>query len=43
MNALAVEEALAVEAESGTAPKPKVSALAESGKRVDYFEVKRGL
>ncbi|MGW3626365.1 hypothetical protein [Streptomyces sp. NPDC000880] len=32
---------LAVEAESGTAPKLKVSALAESGKRIDYFEVKR--
>ena len=32
---------LAVEAESGTAPVLKVSALAESGKRIDYFEVKR--
>ncbi|MER5180021.1 metallophosphoesterase family protein [Streptomyces sp. NPDC002896] len=32
---------LAVEAEAGTAPKLKVSALAESGRRVDYFEVVR--
>ncbi|AVH56314.1 MULTISPECIES: purple acid phosphatase family protein [Streptomyces] len=33
---------LSVEAEAGTAPRLKVSALAESGKRIDYFEVRRG-
>ncbi|MHC0434077.1 purple acid phosphatase family protein [Streptomyces sp. O3] len=33
---------LAVEAETGAAPVLKVSALAESGERVDYFEIKRG-
>ncbi|WP_455356728.1 purple acid phosphatase family protein [Streptomyces sp. SYSU K217416] len=33
---------LAVEAEAGAAPKLKVSALAESGERIDYFEVERG-
>ncbi|MDG4861301.1 metallophosphoesterase family protein [Streptomyces sp. T-3] len=32
---------LAVEAETGTKPRLKVSALAESGKRVDYFEIVR--
>ncbi|MFF1705181.1 purple acid phosphatase family protein [Streptomyces sp. NPDC058252] len=33
---------LSVEAETGTAPKLKVSALAQSGERIDYFEVRRG-
>ncbi|MER5464311.1 hypothetical protein ABT010_27205 [Streptomyces sp. NPDC002668] len=33
---------LTVEAESGTTPKLKVSALAGSGRRVDRFEVGRG-
>ncbi|GAA4076428.1 metallophosphoesterase family protein [Streptomyces shaanxiensis] len=33
---------LKVEAESGTAPKLKVSALAQSGDRIDHFEVRRG-
>ncbi|MEU9957442.1 metallophosphoesterase family protein [Streptomyces sp. NPDC050982] len=33
---------LSVEAEAGAAPKLKVSALAQSGKRIDYFEVRRG-
>ncbi|MFD7713779.1 purple acid phosphatase family protein [Streptomyces sp. NPDC059786] len=33
---------LSVEAESGTAPRLKVSALAQSGRRIDYFEVRRG-
>ncbi|MFJ2827202.1 purple acid phosphatase family protein [Streptomyces sp. NPDC087263] len=33
---------LSVEAESGAAPRLKVSALAQSGRRVDYFEVRRG-
>ncbi|WP_206281712.1 purple acid phosphatase family protein [Streptomyces agglomeratus] len=32
---------LAVEAEAGTSPRLKVSALAESGERVDYFEIRR--
>ncbi|MFE6286783.1 purple acid phosphatase family protein [Streptomyces sp. NPDC057877] len=31
---------LAVEAEAGTSPRLKVSALAQSGERVDYFEVR---
>ncbi|MGW0560797.1 hypothetical protein ACWDZ4_09180 [Streptomyces sp. NPDC003016] len=29
-------------AEAGTSPKPKVSALAASGERVDCFEIRRG-
>ncbi|MFC9844663.1 purple acid phosphatase family protein [Streptomyces sp. NPDC060223] len=33
---------LSVEAESGAAPRLKVSALAQNGKRIDYFEVRRG-
>jgi hypothetical protein len=36
---------LAVEAETGGAgvtPTLKVSALAESGERIDYFEIRRG-
>ncbi len=33
---------LAVEAEAGASPKLKVSALAESGERVDHFEIRRG-
>jgi hypothetical protein len=33
---------LKVEAESGARPRLKVSALAENGKRVDHFEVRRG-
>ncbi|WP_369262484.1 purple acid phosphatase family protein [Streptomyces sp. R35] len=33
---------LSVEAEAGTSPRLKVSALAQSGKRIDYFEVRRG-
>ncbi|MGP4045233.1 purple acid phosphatase family protein [Streptomyces sp. 2A115] len=33
---------LSVEAEAGTAPRLKVSALAESGERIDHFEVRRG-
>ncbi|MHA5051825.1 purple acid phosphatase family protein [Streptomyces sp. SD15] len=33
---------LSVEAEAGTAPRLKVSALAQSGRRIDYFEVRRG-
>ncbi|WP_409469483.1 purple acid phosphatase family protein [Streptomyces sp. HC307] len=33
---------LSVEAEAGTAPRLKVSALASSGERIDYFEVRRG-
>ncbi|MDN0199628.1 metallophosphoesterase family protein [Streptomyces sp. S.PNR 29] len=33
---------LSVEAESGTAPRLKVSALASSGERIDHFEVRRG-
>ncbi|MET7685528.1 metallophosphoesterase family protein [Streptomyces sp. NPDC005423] len=33
---------LSVEAESGTAPKLTVSALAQSGERIDHFEVRRG-
>ncbi|MFF2510818.1 purple acid phosphatase family protein [Streptomyces sp. NPDC058086] len=33
---------LSVEAEAGTAPRLKVSALAESGRRIDHFEVRRG-
>ncbi|WP_432172484.1 purple acid phosphatase family protein [Streptomyces sp. Tue6028] len=33
---------LSVEAEAGTAPRLKVSALAQSGERIDHFEVRRG-
>ncbi|MXM67489.1 phosphoesterase [Streptomyces sp. HUCO-GS316] len=33
---------LSVEAVSGTAPRLKVSALAQSGERIDHFEVRRG-
>ncbi|MFF4550307.1 purple acid phosphatase family protein [Streptomyces sp. NPDC001435] len=33
---------LSVEAEAGTTPRLKVSALAQSGKRIDHFEVRRG-
>ncbi|MFF4256024.1 purple acid phosphatase family protein [Streptomyces sp. NPDC001663] len=33
---------LAVEAESGTRPVLRVSALAQSGERIDHFEVRRG-
>nr|BBJ50531.1 hypothetical protein SAVMC3_31600 [Streptomyces avermitilis] len=33
---------LSVEAETGAAAKLKVSALAQSGERIDYFEVRRG-
>ena len=33
---------LSVEAESGTRPRLKVSALTQSGKRIDHFEVRRG-
>ncbi|WP_030617001.1 purple acid phosphatase family protein [Streptomyces fulvoviolaceus] len=33
---------LSVEAESGTRPRLKVSALAQSGERIDHFEVRRG-
>ena len=33
---------LSVEAEAGTTPKLKVSALAQSGERIDHFEVRRG-
>ncbi|NNN33692.1 metallophosphoesterase family protein [Streptomyces sp. S3(2020)] len=33
---------LQVEAESGTAPRLKVSALAQNGDRIDHFEVRRG-
>ncbi|MFF2933842.1 purple acid phosphatase family protein [Streptomyces mirabilis] len=33
---------LSVEAEAGTTPRLKVSALAESGERIDHFEVRRG-
>jgi hypothetical protein len=33
---------LAVEAESGARPRLKVSALAQSGERIDHFEVRRG-
>ncbi|MEV0221486.1 metallophosphoesterase family protein [Streptomyces sp. NPDC050704] len=33
---------LAVEAETGAAAKLKVSALAQNGERIDYFEVRRG-
>lgn len=33
---------LSVEAETGPAPRLKVSALAESGRRIDHFEVRRG-
>ncbi|CAM5260962.1 Metallophosphoesterase family protein OS=Streptomyces alboniger OX=132473 GN=CP975_25395 PE=4 SV=1 [Streptomyces alboniger] len=33
---------LSVEAESGTRPKLTVSALAQNGKRIDHFEVRRG-
>ncbi|MFI6337174.1 purple acid phosphatase family protein [Streptomyces sp. NPDC050535] len=34
---------LSVEAESGATPRLKVSALAQSGRRVDHFEVRRGV
>ncbi|WP_217234720.1 metallophosphoesterase family protein [Streptomyces sp. AC555_RSS877] len=34
---------LSVEAESGARPRLKVSALAQSGERVDHFEVRRGV
>ncbi|MFJ3235328.1 purple acid phosphatase family protein [Streptomyces sp. NPDC086787] len=33
---------LSVEAETGTVPRLKVSALAQSGDRIDHFEVRRG-
>ncbi|MGX5186131.1 purple acid phosphatase family protein [Streptomyces avermitilis] len=33
---------LSVQAETGAAAKLKVSALAQSGERIDYFEVRRG-
>ncbi|QKW09384.1 metallophosphoesterase family protein [Streptomyces sp. NA04227] len=33
---------LAVEVETGAAPRMKVSALAQSGERIDYFEIARG-
>ena len=33
---------LSVEAEAGATPRLKVSALAQSGRRIDYFEVRRG-
>ncbi|WP_367326140.1 purple acid phosphatase family protein [Streptomyces sp. HUAS ZL42] len=33
---------LSVEAESGAAPRLKVSALAQRGERIDHFEVRRG-
>ncbi|PAZ12368.1 phosphoesterase [Streptomyces sp. SA15] len=33
---------LSVEAEGGSAPKLKVSALASGGERIDHFEVRRG-
>lgn len=33
---------LSVEAEGGPKPRLKVSALAQSGKRIDHFEVRRG-
>ncbi|MEU6573821.1 metallophosphoesterase family protein [Streptomyces sp. NPDC046805] len=33
---------LSVEAEAGTSPRLKVSALAQSGDRIDHFEVRRG-
>ena len=33
---------LMVEAESGAKPAPKVSALTDSGERIDHFEVRRG-
>ncbi|WP_328937577.1 metallophosphoesterase family protein [Streptomyces tauricus] len=33
---------LSVEAEAGAAPRLKVSALAQSGRRIDHFEVRRG-
>jgi hypothetical protein len=33
---------LSVEAESGARPRLKVSALAQSGERIDHFEVRRG-
>ncbi|MFF3870562.1 purple acid phosphatase family protein [Streptomyces sp. NPDC001978] len=33
---------LSVEAEAGTSPRLKVSALAQSGRRIDHFEVRRG-
>lgn len=34
---------LSVEAEAGATPRLKVSALAQSGRRIDYFEVRRGV
>ncbi|WP_221354466.1 purple acid phosphatase family protein [Streptomyces beigongshangae] len=33
---------LSVEAEAGPAPRLKVSALAQNGRRIDHFEVRRG-
>ncbi|MCF3136018.1 purple acid phosphatase family protein [Streptomyces olivochromogenes] len=33
---------LSVEAEAGTTPRLKVSALAQDGRRIDHFEVRRG-
>lgn len=33
---------LAVEVETGRFPKLKVSALAETGRRIDHFEIQRG-
>ena len=33
---------LSVEAESGSTPRLKVSALDGDGKRIDHFEVRRG-
>ena len=33
---------LAVEVEAGRHPRMKVTALAESGERVDHFEISRG-
>ncbi|GGJ57408.1 purple acid phosphatase family protein [Streptomyces brasiliensis] len=33
---------LSVEAEAGTSPRLRVSALAQSGRRIDHFEVRRG-
>ncbi|WP_328553241.1 purple acid phosphatase family protein [Streptomyces sp. NBC_00358] len=33
---------LSVEAETGSSPRLKVSALAQSGERIDHFEVRRG-
>jgi hypothetical protein len=33
---------LSVEAESGSTPRLKVSALDQNGTRIDHFEVRRG-